>query len=92
MIVSASSKRETRRSYGKPKASNSRRFQPAPSPRISLPFESRPPSRPAWPASPARGSSSMQQRPILTRSVAAAIAASVVHASYGPRVDPSGRS
>ena len=30
--------------------------------------------------------------PISTRWVTAAIAASVVHASYGPRVDPSGRS
>ena len=30
--------------------------------------------------------------PISTRSVTAAIAASAVHASYGPRVDPSGRS
>ncbi len=30
--------------------------------------------------------------PISTRSVTAAIAASVVQASYGPRVDPSGRS
>ena len=30
--------------------------------------------------------------PISTRSVTAAIAARVVQASYGPRVDPSGRS
>jgi hypothetical protein len=30
--------------------------------------------------------------PISTRSVAAAIAARVVHASHRPRVDPSGRS
>ena len=30
--------------------------------------------------------------PISTRSVTAAIAASVVHASYGPRVEASGRS
>ena len=39
MTVNASSKRDTRWSYGNPKARYSRSFHPAPSPRISRPFE-----------------------------------------------------
>ena len=37
MIVNASSKRDTRLSYGMPNASNSRRFQPEPSPSVKRP-------------------------------------------------------
>ena len=37
MIVNASSKRLTRLSYGMPNASNSRRFQPEPIPRMKRP-------------------------------------------------------
>ena len=37
MIVNASSKRDTRLSYGMPNASNSRRFQPDPSPSVKRP-------------------------------------------------------
>ena len=86
MIVNASSKRLTRLSYGMPKASNSRRFQPEPSPSTKRPpltssivaaiFASTPGG---W--KPAQATSG----PSLTRSVTAASALSSVNASHGPR-------
>ncbi len=86
MIANASSKRLTRRSYGIPKASNSRRFQPAPSPSTKRPwltssivaaiFAIRPGG---W--KPAQATSG----PSRTVLVTAASALSSVHASHGAR-------
>ena len=90
MIVNASSNREMRWSNGNPKARNSVSFQPAPKPRISRPplisstvaaiFAS---IGGVWNAVAATSG------PSLIRVVACAIAASEVHASQGPRVEPS---
>ena len=89
-IVNASSKRAMRWSNGAPSAANSVSFQPAP-----MPSTRRPPEisstvaacfasmNGAW--KPIAATSG----PIVTRSVASARPASVVHASHGPRVDPS---
>ena len=93
MIVNASAKRSTRRSNGKPKARYSRSFHPAPRPRISRPPEI-PSTVAACLASIAGAWNPIEATsgPSSTRSVTAARAASVVHASHGPRVIPPGRS
>ena len=93
MIVNASSKRETRWSYGKPNAVYSRWFQPAPRPRISRPPEIA--STVAACLASIAGAWKLVDAtsgPSSTRSVTAASAASEVHTSHGPRTSPSGRS
>ena len=93
MMVNASSNRLTRWSNGKPYAWYSSSFQPAPRPRIRRPplisssvaacLARRPGLRKLVAAT---------SGPISTRSVNAAMAASVVHASHGPRAgSPSPR-
>lgn len=89
ITVNDSSKREIRWSNGAPSARNSVSFQPAPSPSTSRPpeisstvaacFAS---MNGAWNAVAATSG------PRATRSVASARAASVVHASHGPRASP----
>jgi len=85
-ISKDSSNRDARWSYGMPKASNSVRFHPAPIPRIN-----RPPltssTVAAILASTAGGWKLRQatRGPNRTRWVTVASAASIVHASHGPR-------
>ena len=86
MIVNASSKRLTRLSYGMPNASNSRRFQPEPSPSTKRPpltssivaaiFASTPGG---W--KPGAGHERPEPHPLVT----AANALSSVNASHGAR-------
>ena len=91
MIVNASSKRSTRWSNGKPNARNSVSFQPAPRPRIS-----RPPQISSIVEACLASSAGLWKSvhatsgPNSTRVVAAAMAASIVHASHGPRAGPVG--
>ena len=88
--MNASSNREMRWSNGTPRAANSTSFQPAPMPSTSRPPEisstaaaSFASMNGSWNAVDATSG------PIVTRSVASASPARVVHASHGPRVDPS---
>jgi hypothetical protein len=89
-IRSASSKRSTRRSFGKPNVSYSASCHPAPRPRIS-----RPPltsSAVAAILATIAGLRKLEQStsvPISTRSVAAATALTTVHASSWPSIGPS---
>ena len=86
MIVNASSNRDTRLSYENPNARYSVSFQPAPNPRIR-----RPPEISSIVAAffaiiaGAWNDVAATSGPISTRSVTAASAASVDHASQGPR-------
>ena len=90
MIVNASSNRETRWSNGKPKAANSVSFQPAPRPRIKRPplisstvLASFASIAGVWKAVAATSG------PSRIRDVLAAMAASIVQTSHGPRAEPS---
>ena len=86
MIGNASAKRPTSLSWGRPKASNSSVFQPAPMPSTNRP-ELISPIVAAILASTAGGWNAAQatKGPNSTRSVTAAKADNMVHASYGPR-------
>ncbi len=89
-MVNASSNRLIRWSNGTPSAENSTGFQPAPTPSTSRPAEisstvaaSLASMNGAW------NEAAATSGPIITRSVASARPASVVHASQGPRADRS---
>ncbi len=90
MIANASSNRLTRLSNGMPNASNSRRFQPDPSPSTKRPWLISSIVEAIF-ASTAGGWNPAQATngPIRTRSVAAATALISVHTSHGARSGPS---
>ena len=85
-ISNDSSKRETRWSYGSPKALYSVSFQPAPSPSTNRPPLTSATVAAIFAISPGGWNDAhATSGPSSTRSVTAASAASIVHTSHGPR-------
>ena len=90
MILSDSSNRATRWSFGNPNASYSGSCHPAPSPRITRPALTSSALTAIFAVSPGLRKLVQSTRvPISTRSVLAATALTIVHASCIPWIDPA---